>query len=116
MEKQLKLVAWIIVATVCAGVAGCACQVKVPDDARLVWAGPLDSSDQWRNLAWLDAGQLYLVDGKSGRVLGVRTIWPEQPKFAFAGLEMNREYRLYFRSDPNFVPQPAGDDAADDQE
>jgi len=62
-----------------------------------------DASDQWCDIAWHEAGQLYLVDSKTGNVVGVRTIWPKKQKFTFS-LKPNHQYHLYFHPDSPFDP------------
>ena len=101
-NKFFNFSCWSTLILICLCFAGCANHIKIPCDARIVWSGMLGNSDSWQNLAWENAGQLFLVDGKSGRVKAVRTIWPEKPTFTFRDLKRNHTYHLYFRADPQF--------------
>ena len=101
---------WLVTLLVCTCLVGCANQLKVPSDARVVWSGTIDGSrNQWKNLSWSDAGQVYLVDGRTDQVVGVRTIWPEKPSFTFYDLDVNRKYHLFFRPDPTFITKSSED-------
>ena len=101
MRGGIRALSMVAAVAALAALAGCARPLGVPRGAELVWYGKPAGPDAFRDLAWERAGQLYVVDDKSGRVKAVRTVWPAKPNFSFT-IRRDRAYRLYFREDPNF--------------
>jgi hypothetical protein len=78
-----------------------ACQQtpSVPDDAQLLYYGPVENSRQISGILPIDendsARQVYLYDETLGRVVAVRTVDGQHKDMSFAWVQ-GHKYRVYF--------------------
>jgi len=80
----------------------------VPDSAKLIWSGIIDSPNDLKNIHWESAGHLYLTKKGEKRVEEARTVWPEKKDFTFTVAPGNH-YDIYFIPDTNYIPKEDGD-------
>jgi hypothetical protein len=79
----------------------CACQQSpdLPDEAKLLYYGPVDNSGQISGILPLEQGdparQVYVYDDTMGKVVAVRTVDAGHRDLNFSWVQGHR-YRVYF--------------------
>jgi hypothetical protein len=79
-----------------------ACQMfgpQVPDDARLLYFGPVEKSEQISSILPMDVSevprQIYIYDDTAGKVVAVRTVDGHHRDLNFSWIP-GHQYRVYF--------------------
>jgi hypothetical protein len=79
--------------------AGCQVSPDVPDDAKLLYYGPVDQGTSIAQIIPMEKGdsprQVYVYDDTTGKVVAVRTVDFDHRDLAFQW-KPNHEYRIYF--------------------
>jgi hypothetical protein len=77
----------------------CACQVDVPEDAKLLYYGPVDNSSQINGILPLEQGdparQVYVYDDTTHGVVAVRTVDAGHRDLNIVWVP-GHKYRIYF--------------------
>jgi hypothetical protein len=86
------------VVCVLAGLSACQQTPDVPDDAKLLYYGPVTNGDQISSILPMDprdpARQVYVYDDSSGKVVAVRTVDAAHRDLNFTWVSGHR-YRVY---------------------
>ncbi|MGD0769352.1 MAG: hypothetical protein ABSB42_14310 [Tepidisphaeraceae bacterium] len=82
-----------------ASLSACQQTPDVPENARLLYYGPVEKPDQINGILSMDeidsAHQVYVYDDSAGKVVAVRTVDGHHRDLNFSWVEGQR-YRIYF--------------------
>jgi hypothetical protein len=96
--RDRRIGAFICAVVLLAPLAACHMAPDVPEDAKLIYYGPVTDSQQVESLLQLDqndsAHQVYVFDDKEGKVVEVRTVDEKHQKLNISW-QPDRKYRIY---------------------